>query len=74
MRACRYCKNNAPEERCRCCCNSECTFSYDEENDPCEGPLSVVDEESNDDDWYWIHCCEKHKAKYKEMFAYHPPE
>lgn len=43
------------------CCDEWCQFRGVDDEEPCWGEVTVVDEEWNDDgDWWWIHACEGH--------------
>lgn len=46
------------------CCGSECYTGEDNPDEPCWGSVTVVDEEYNDDDYWWIHACTGHEPAY----------
>lgn len=47
-----------------CYCGAECGFANADKDDPCEGEVIVVGEESDGEDWYWVHACKRHKNRY----------
>jgi hypothetical protein len=63
---CPHCK--VERKDCKCCCASECPYLDQEDapGGPCEGPVEAVDEEYTEDDYWWVHRCEKHAKLYFE--------
>lgn len=69
MTFCPHCKVDRSKARCRCCCSQECPYLDQEDapDGPCEGPVEAVDEMQADDDYYWVHRCQKHAERYYRL-------
>lgn len=63
---------NSPTYDPSTCCGSDCFADGNEEDEPCWGPVRVIEEEYSGDDWYWVHACEGHKEDYIIGGAYIP--
>lgn len=54
------------------CCGADCYAFETNEFQPCWGTVTVVDEEYDEYDSYWIHACEGHLDTYPSG-PYRPP-
>lgn len=51
--------HRSPSYRSSECCNADCHLGTVTE--PCWGEVEVVDEEYDEQDYYWVHACQGHK-------------
>ena len=52
------------ESRVADCCGASCFGKDSDPLQPCYGEVVVIDEEYNDDDYWWVHACQGHRNGY----------
>jgi hypothetical protein len=55
---------DTPKPPERCSCGDPCYKNWIPNDDPCEGPVEIVDEVWDDESHGWVHACEKHAKEY----------